>query len=175
MHCVQGIDATIPISGMWTIHVGKCTWACHFAPVTFDLGVVTLNLNIPWKSRKKSCDTAVAKVLLLLWPDWVCQLPMRCRCAWAYHLPPVTFDLRDLILTLEILWQLLWPTYWCYIAQFRHVNYPWNVRVHGHIILPLWPLTLWIWPWPWKSWIAMLLLMFMDPFLVGLGGWALQV
>ncbi len=43
--------------------------------------------------------------LMLHWPVWVYQLPMRmrCRCAWACHLAPVTFDLGDMALTLEIL------------------------------------------------------------------------
>ena len=50
---------------------------------------------------------------------------------------PMTSDLGDMTLTLEIMWQLSYPTYRCYIGQFAYVDYQRGVGVHGHVIMPL--------------------------------------
>ncbi len=82
----------------------RCAWACHFAPVTFDLEVghnleILKNLGIP----------AVGKLLMLYWPIRVGGPLERSGCAWACHCAPITFDLADMTLILEILYQLLCP------------------------------------------------------------------
>ncbi len=61
---------------------------------------------------------AASSVLMWHWPVWICRLPRKGRHAWACHFVPVTFDLGDITLTLEILWQLLYPTYLYYIGQW---------------------------------------------------------
>ena len=45
-------------------------------------------------------------------------------------------------LTLEILWTMLCPRYWCQHGQFMSLDYPWVVDVHGHGILVMWPFDL---------------------------------
>ncbi len=112
------------------------SWTCNFAPVTFDHGTMFLNLETTWKSWKNLLAPAVTKVLRLCQPVLVYGLPMMVYpwCAWACHFADVT-------LTLEILWQLLYPTHWCYIGQFGYKSLPTGVGVHRHVILPC---CLWI-------------------------------
>ena len=45
-------------------------------------------------------DAAVPVVLMPVWPGYACGLPMKGRCACAWHFGPVTFDLGDKTLTL---------------------------------------------------------------------------
>ena len=46
--CCESDGATVPILGMWTTH--SCAWTCHFDAMAFDLGGVTLNLDITLRS-----------------------------------------------------------------------------------------------------------------------------
>ena len=59
--------------------------------MTFNLGDMTLTMGI--------VHAAVFKVLMPLWPDCVCGLPMRRRCAWAWNFVSVTYDIGDVTLT----------------------------------------------------------------------------
>ena len=68
-----------------------------------------------------------------LYPRWWCYSacfvlcgPMRSRCAWVCSFASMTVDLGAMTLTLEILWQLPWPKYWCYIGQLGYVDYAWK-------------------------------------------------
>ena len=82
----------------------------------FDVGDMTLTLEILQLlcSAYRCIGATVARLGMgtTSWEGWVT------RCAWACHLVPMTFDLGDMTLTLEIFWQLLYPTYLYYIGQF---------------------------------------------------------
>ena len=50
---------------------GRHAWACHFAPVTFDLEDMTLTLDILWLLQCATYSYYIGQV----------DLPMRCECA----------------------------------------------------------------------------------------------
>ncbi len=77
---------------------GRCAWACQSAPVTFDLGAMTLTLETLKKSCATWCVQSIGATLISL-GMWTTH---EGRCAWACHSAPVTFDLGAMTLTLEI-------------------------------------------------------------------------
>ncbi len=145
--CAQGVNGTIPIFAMSTSHEGQLFMV--ISVYHYDLGAITLNLEVTWYLGKILCH--------LLWPKYWCYI-----AHFGYVDYPQEVVVHEhvisphgcwpggITLTLEIVWQLLCPSYWCYIGQFRYVDHPWGVGAHGHVIFILWPLIMEIWPWPFK-------------------------
>ena len=76
----------------------------------------------------------VAMVMKVAYPNWVCELAMRGRCAWVWDFGHATFDLGDMTLTLGIPVQAAvpevlmpqWPICTCSLPMRGRCTWTWN-------------------------------------------------